>query len=78
MFTFLLYIYYNYNGDSMKDRQELILSLQNIEDIKKLEKDNNIKYINIDITNPNKEIIDYLIKNGQDLLYAEIINHQKG
>jgi len=62
----------------MKDRQELILSLNNIEDIKKLEENKNIKYINIDITNPNKEIIDYLIKNGENLLYAEIINHQKG
>ena len=78
MFTFLLQIYYNYNGDSMKDRQHLVLTIKTEGDLLKLENNKDIKYINIDITTPNKKIIDYLIKNGQNLLYTETINEYNG
>ena len=78
MFTFLLLLYYNYNGDSMKDREQLVFNIKTEEDLSKLDDNKDIKYINIDITTPNKKVIDYLIKNGQNLLYTETINDNIG
>ena len=52
-----------------------MISVLNIEDLTKLENNKSIKYINIDISNPNKKIIDYLLTNGQNLLYTNIINN---
>jgi len=60
----------------MKDKEQLILSIYDINDLSKLEKNNNLKYINIDITNPNKKIIDYLLTNGRNLSYTNIINNK--
>ena len=62
----------------MKDKGQLIISTFDIEDLNKLEINKNYKYINIDITNPNKKIIDYLLTNGQNLLYTSIINDHPG
>jgi len=62
----------------MKDKEQLVLSVSNKEELNKIENNNNLKYINIDITNPKKEIIDYLKTNGHNLSYAEMINGQKG
>lgn len=56
----------------MKDKKQLMLSIYNSEDLNEIKE--NIKYINIDITNPNKKNIDYLLTNGQNLLYTSIIN----
>ena len=78
MFTFLLYIYYNYNGDSMKNSQAIMMNITNMDDIKELQKNKEIKYINLDIENPNLEVIYYLIKNGQDYSYAERIGDKNG
>ena len=50
-----------------------ISTLQDVEKIKE-----NTKYINIDITNCNHDIIDYFLKNGQNYLYSETINDNKG
>jgi len=55
-----------------------MISVFDIEDLSKLKDNKNFKYINIDITNPNKKIIDYLLTNGQDLLFTNIINDHPG
>ena len=62
----------------MKDKNDLILSISTIEDLDKLKENKNIKYINIDITNPNKKIIDYLLTNGQNLYYTYKITNKSG
>jgi len=78
VFTFLFPIYYNYNGDSMKDSKEVIMTIANREDIKELEKKPNIKYINLDIKNTDLETICYLIENGNKYSYSETIDGKKG
>ena len=78
MFTFFVKLYYNYNGDSMKDREQLILNIKAPEDMDKLSNAESIKYVNIDITNPNKKIIDYLLTNGQDLSFSYTIENRPG
>lgn len=62
----------------MKDKRQLMLSIADLEDLSKLEENKSFKYINIDITNPNKKIIDYLLTNGQNLLFTNIINDRPG
>ena len=47
-------------------------------DINKLKENNNIKYLNIDIDNPNLETIYYLIENGQKYSYSELLEDKKG
>ena len=49
-----------------------------MEDINKLKTNNNIKYINLDIENPNLEVIYYLIEHGQEYSYAEKLSDNKG
>ena len=48
----------------MKNKDSLILSISTKEDINKIT--DNTKYINIDITNPNHEVISYFEKNGHN------------
>lgn len=60
----------------MKNTHSLVLSVSTLEDINKLE--DNTKYINIDITNCNQDIINYFLKNGENYLYSEIIDNNKG
>lgn len=62
----------------MKDKSPIIFSVSTMEDISKLKKMTNVKYINIDISNPNLEVIYYLIDNGQDYSYSEMINGING
>ena len=50
----------------MKDKSPIIMSISTMEDIEKLKETNTIKYINLDITNPNLDVIYYLIENGQN------------
>ena len=59
------------------NRENVILTIRNMEDIKKLE-NSNIKYINIDIANINKEVIAYLQEKGNGYLYAESIEDKTG
>ena len=49
-----------------------------MEDIKKIKNNPNIKYINISIDNPNLEVIYYLIENGQNYSYSDIIDEKNG
>lgn len=59
------------------NRDSIILTIKNMTDIDKLN-DSNIKYLNIDITTVNKEVLDYLKKNGQNYLYTESIGSLNG
>ena len=60
----------------MKNKSSLIVSISKINDIDKITKET--KYINIDITNPNQEIISYFIKNGSSFMYSDIIESTPG
>ena len=60
----------------MKNKQSLVLSISTMKDIEKIKKDT--KYINLDITNCNYEVIDYFLKKGQRFMYSEIIDNTAG
>lgn len=60
----------------MKNNHSLVVSVSTIKDIDKIKE--NTKYINIDITNCNHDIIDYFLKNGKNYLYSETIDGTKG
>ena len=60
----------------MKNKSSLIVSISNISDLDKITKDT--KYINLDITNPNREVINYFIKNGMPYMYSDLINTTSG
>lgn len=60
----------------MKNKQSLVLSISTMKDIEKIKKDT--KYINLDITNCNYEVIDYFLKKGQRFMYSEIIDNVAG
>lgn len=62
----------------MKDSKQLRMNITSMDDIKKLESNKDIKYLNLDIMNPDKEVLSYLIDNGQNYSYSEIYNDQKG
>ena len=56
----------------MKSKGTLIVSISNINDINKITKDT--KYINIDITNCNLDVIAYFIKNGKRYMYSDLVD----
>ncbi len=60
----------------MKNRLSLIVSVTNVGDLDKITKDT--KYINLDITNPNPEIIAYFMKNGRGYMYSDLIMSMPG
>ena len=60
----------------MKKRSSLIVTVSTLSDIDKIDK--NTKYINLDITNPNYEIITYFVNNGYNYLYSDITNNVNG
>ena len=60
----------------MKNTHSLVVSISSMKDIDKIKE--NTKYINIDITNCDHNIIDYFLKNGSNYLYSEIIDNTKG
>ena len=49
-----------------------------MDDIKRLNELEFVKYINLDITNPNLEVIYYLIDNGQNYSYSDMIDGKNG
>lgn len=49
-----------------------------MEDIKVLKKAPTVKYINLNLTSPNLEVIYYLLENGENYSYSEIINDKRG
>ena len=60
----------------MTNTKSLVLSVSSIKDIDNIKE--NTKYINIDITNCNDEVIDYFLKHGNNYLYSEIIDNTLG
>ncbi|MBQ2872449.1 MAG: hypothetical protein IJE89_00400 [Bacilli bacterium] len=60
----------------MKNTRSLVVSISSVKDIDKIKE--NTKYINIDITNPDHDVIDYFLKNGENYLYSEIVEETKG
>ncbi len=62
----------------MKDSSQIRMNITNMEDIRKLKDQPNIKYLNIDLTNPNLEVIYYLIDNGEKYSYSEKIEDKAG
>lgn len=60
----------------MKNNRSLVVSISTKKDIDKIKEDT--KYINIDITNCDYEVIIYFLKHGEKYLYSEIIENTKG
>ena len=54
------------------------MNITNMEDIKELEKKETIKYINLDIKNPDLEVICYLIEHGEKYSYSDKIDESRG
>lgn len=75
LLSFFFYVLYTYYGDNMNG-DDVIISVNNIEDIKKITE--NTKYINIDILNVNVDVIDYFLLHGQRFLYSDIIDKKNG
>lgn len=63
---------YTYYGDNMNAKYPLILNINTIDDIKKLENNNITEYININTKNPNQDIINFLIENGSKYSYSDL------
>ena len=55
----------------MEGSSQIMMDISNMEDIKKLKENKKIKYINLDIINPNLEVIYYFLEYGQNYSYAE-------
>lgn len=62
----------------MKDSSQIRMNIKTMDDIKKLEQNQNVKYINLDIMNPNLEVIYYLIDHGENYSYSEQVDNQSG
>ena len=62
----------------MKDSKQLRMNITSMDDIKKLQNSQDIKYLNIDIMNPDLEVIYYLIDHGQNYSYSDLIDTKKG
>lgn len=62
----------------MKNNSKIMMDINNMEDIKKLKKNPTIKYINLNITSPNLEVIYYLLENGKNYLFTEKIDNIHG
>ena len=60
----------------MKNNNSLIVHIKKLSDISLITP--NTKYINIDITNYDHDIITYFIENGSEYLYSEIIDNHPG
>ena len=60
----------------MNHSKSLIVSLKSIKDISKINE--NTQYINIDITNPDYELISYLKQNGANYKIADLIDNKQG
>ena len=60
----------------MKNKHSLIVSISNINDLDKITKDT--KYINLNITNPDNEVIEYFIKHGLPYMFSDLIMSTSG
>lgn len=60
----------------MKDKRPLVIYIKTLSDIDLITP--KTKYINIDLTNYNHDVIKYFIDNGSNYLYSEIIDNHPG
>lgn len=60
----------------MKNNTSYVICIKDLSDIDKI--DNNTKYINIDISNPNDDIIKYFKEFGSNYMYSDIIDNKCG
>ena len=60
----------------MNSKTTLIVPITDLKDIEKITKET--KYININLTNCNPEVIAYFIKNGRGYMYADLIESIPG
>jgi len=60
----------------MKNSNEVIVNIFSIKDLDKITE--KTKYINLNITDCDIDIINFFIKNGESFLYSEIINETAG
>jgi len=75
MFTFFIVLLYNNYGDNM-NKDSIIVDVKSMLDLKKI--NNNTKYINICIDNPDSNIIAFLIENGNNYSYSDLIDNKRG
>lgn len=62
----------------MKNGSKIIMNISTMEDIKLLKNSPSVKYINLNITSPNLEVIYYLLENGKNYSYAEKTDDNRG
>ena len=62
----------------MKDSSQIRMNIKTMDDIQKLKNTPSIKYINLDIMNPNLEVIYYLLENGENYSYSDLSEEIKG
>ena len=60
----------------MKNNSSVIVPVYSSKDINKINK--KTKYINIDIFNPNYDVISYFVNTGDNYLYSDIFDNIKG
>lgn len=60
----------------MKNNRFVVVNISNINDLDKIT--NNTKYINLNITDCDHEVINFFLKNGESYLYSEIIDNVPG
>lgn len=58
------------------NRESIIITINRYEDLEKI--DDNIKYINLNIKNIDKKIIEFLKENGKNYYYSDSINNKDG
>ena len=62
----------------MKDSKRLRMNITSMLDINKLKQNQDVKYLNIDIMNLDIEVIYYLIDNGQNYSYSDLVDNVPG
>lgn len=62
----------------MKNDTKIIMDINTMEDIKILKNTPSIKYLNLNISSPNIEVIYYLLEHGKKYSYAEKIEDKRG
>ena len=60
----------------MKKDTSYVVSIYSKKDIDLIT--DNTKYINLNVTNPDVDVINFFLKNGENYLYSEIINNKCG
>ena len=62
----------------MNKGDSFIALISNTSDLDKVSNNKKLKYINLNITNPNKEVLDYFKNNGYNYSFSEAIDNKNG